>query len=221
MPTYKPKDKMPKLPTKTQIDRLISGSGEVTSLKLWMMKETGFRPVEIQDLAVKDIDTERSAINATTHKDGIGRTIKVTKALTDAILGYIDKRNLTPTNKLFSGDSKYFGKQYRANRKRLAQRFRDPSLLTVRLYDFRHYFITMQYIKLRDLPLTANDAGHRDYNTTRKYLHLARIIEMLETDDQWTCKIAQNDEEEVQLNENGFQYVRTREDGKPIYRKRK
>lgn len=211
---------MPKLPTRTQIEKFISGAGQITSLKLWIIYKTGFRPVEIHDLRVKDLDSERNTLNATTHKNGIGRTNKIPPELTKALLNHISKYNLKPTDKLFQNNAKHFGDQFRLTRKRLAQKLNDPSLLTVRLYDLRHYYGTMHYIETRDLPITANDMGHKDYNTTRKYLHLARIIEILESDEQYIIKTAETVDQAKQLLEVGYQYIQDLK-GISLYRKRK
>lgn len=104
-------------------------------------------------------------------------------------------------------------------RNRLAERTNDPSLRTVRLYDFRHWFATMRYWKYRDVPLTASDMGHRDLNTTMKYLHLAKILELVK-DDGWIVKTATNIEEAKQLLEHGFEYI-TEMEGFKLFRKRK
>jgi integrase len=96
----------------------------------------------------------------------------------------------------------------------------DRSLMTIRLYDFRHYFATMRYIKYRDVPLTALDMGHKDWNTTSKYIHLARILELVDEDENYIVKTAETIEQAKELLENGFIFVQEFK-GISIYRKRK
>lgn len=211
---------MPKLPTEEQIKKLVAGTGAITSLKLWISWKTGFRPIEVHDIKVKDIDLERHTINATTHKKGCGRTNKIPPELSEAIKTHILKYKLQPNDKLFKNNARHYGQQFRDARKKLAEKLKDPSLLTVKLYDLRHYFATMQQVRYHDLALTAIDMGHKDWNTTRKYMHLARLVEMSELDDQYICKGASTKDEAIKLIEAGYNYVNTVE-GISLYRKRK
>lgn len=104
-------------------------------------------------------------------------------------------------------------------RNKLAKRTQDPQIATVRLYDFRHYFGTMQYWKYRDVALTAQDLGHKSWNTTMAYVHLTRILE-LQAKDGWICKTAKTVDEAKTLVETGYEYV-TEMDGIKLFRKRK
>jgi integrase len=219
MPSYMPAEKMPKLPTEEQLNKLITGSGKTLSLKLWLAKETGLRPIELCNLKVKDLDIPHNAVIPTTAKHGCGRILNTPSNLTEALSDYIRKNNLQLNDKIFKGNSKKFGQRYREARKRIATKLNDPTLLTVRLYDFRHWFATMRYWKLRDIPLTANDMGHKDWNTTQKYVHLFRILQLAK-DDGFITKTATNVEEARALIEAGFE-KHDEIDGIHIYRKRK
>jgi integrase len=219
MPTFTKQEQMPKLPTEEQLNKLIAASGEMLSLKLWLSKETGMRPTELQNLQVRDLDTEHNAISPKTAKNGSARTLIIPPNLTKSLIQHIIKYRLTPNDKLFRGTSKKYGDAYRQMRKKLAKRTNDPTLLTIRLYDFRHWFATMRYWKYRDTMLTAEDMGHRDLNTTRKYVHLLKILQMIK-DDGWICKTATNIKEDQELIESGFEYISERDEIK-LYRKRK
>jgi integrase len=100
-------------------------------------------------------------------------------------------------------------------RNNLANKLKDPTLRTVRLYDFRHYFGTMLYHKTKDILLVQNQMGHKQINTTLIYTHLLNL-----NDDEWTSKAAQTKEQAMQLIEAGFEYV-TEMDGYKLFRKRK
>jgi integrase len=222
MPTYKPPEKMPRLPTEEQIKTLIAGAGKSLSLRLRLSLETGIRPTELCSLKVQDLDTDHTLINPTTAKNGCARTLKISMPLAQDLQTLIIQKNLKPTDNLFGKSiARHYGTHYREMRKTLAKKLNRPDLLTVRLYDFRHFFGTMRYWKYRDVPLTAQDMGHRDYNTTAKYLHLCRILELMTNSDQWLCKAVQTKDEAKPLIETGWQYVNTTPDGFMLYRKPK
>lgn len=220
MPQYDPEEKMPRLPTEEQLKKLIYGAGKILSLKLWLSKETGLRPVELQALTVEKVDTTTNLVYPTTAKHGCARVLKIPQALSQALLKHIIKFNLQPKDKLFKGTARKYGENYREMRKTLAKKLNDPSLTTIRLYDFRHYFGTMQYWKNRDTGLTAQDMGHKDWNTTRKYIHLVRIMELNQNGEEYICKTAKTIEEATTLLEHGFQYQLEME-GIKIFKKRK
>jgi integrase len=192
--------------------------------------ETGLRPCELMALQVKDIDTITKIVYPATAKGGSARVLKISENLAQAIQKYAIKADLEPTQRLFKGNidpvkgAKKYGEAYRQMRRTLAKKLNDPSLTTVRLYDLRHYFGTMQYIKNRDTGITAEDMGHRDWNTTRKYIHLARVIELLEHTEDCITKTATTAKECQELIEHGFAKAdEVNENGQiiKIYKKRK
>lgn len=222
MPSYDADTKkMPKLPTEEQIKTLIAGAGKVMSLKLRLSMETGLRPIELCNLKAANLDMPHTAVIPTTAKHGCPRILKISTQLMQDLNTRIIQKNLKPNDNIFGASiARHYGNHYREMRKTLANKLNRPDLLGVRLYDFRHFFGTMRYMTLRDIPLTAQDMGHTDYNTTSRYLHLARIAE-LTTDDQWICKAVTTKDEAKPLVEAGFQYVNTTPDGFMLYRKRK
>jgi integrase len=118
-------------------------------------------------------------------------------------------------DKLFKDTADGYGKHYRAMRNSLAKKLNDPSLRTIRLYDFRHYYATMEYAKTRDILHVKQQMGHKKIETTLIYTQLLNLSE-----DEWTCKTATNINEATQLIENGFEYI-TEIDGMKLFRKRK
>ena len=134
---------------------------------------------------------------------------------------HIIQDNVKPNEYIFGhADARYYGKLYRAMKTTLAKKLNRPDLKTIRLYDFRHFFATTRYMKYRDVVLTAYDMGHKCYDTTSKYIHLARILE-LQTEDRWICKAVTTKDEAKPLIEAGYQYVNTTPDGFMLYRKPK
>jgi integrase len=194
---------------------LIAKARIPTSIKLNLSMETGLRPVELCRLGVNDIDLEHRVVNPITAKKGNPRTLKISQQLTASIHEWIIKNNLNLNDKLFKGDAEDYGKYYRAMRNKLAKDLKDPSIHTIRLYDFRHYFCSKQLNDTKDPYFVMVQMGHKKLETTQKYMHLMNL-----NDDEWTCKTASTVEEVMQLVEAGFQYL-TDMDGRKIFKKRK
>ena len=216
MPRYREEAKNIALPTKEKILMLIANAGNLLSMKLTLSMETGLRPVELCKLKVKDIDLEHRTVNPTTAKRGNPRTIPMSTSLTQKLQEYITRKSLNPNDLLFRGtDADHYGKQYRQMRNKLAEKLKDPSIKTIRLYDLRHYFCTK---KLHDTgnPYTVMVLmGHKKLTTTQKYMHLLNL-----NDDEWECAGATTAKEAMKLIEAGFQYVTTIE-GMQLFKKRK
>jgi integrase len=215
MPLYLPEAKNIKLPTKEKLLMLIAKARIPTSIKLNLSMETGLRPVELCRLKVNDIDLEHRAVNPITAKKGNPRTLRISQQLTASINEWIIKNNLNLTDKLFKGDAEDYGKYYRAMRNKLAKDLKDPSIHTIRLYDFRHYFCSKQLNDTKDPYFVMIQMGHKKLETTQRYMHLMNL-----NDDEWTCKTASTVQEVMELVEAGFQYV-TDMDALKIFKKRK
>jgi len=216
MPLYRQPQKLPNVPTTQKLKMLISKARTTLAIKLKISMETGLRPVELCNLRVKDINLDTRVVRPTTAKNGLARALKITTETTEMIKAHIIKHELNPNDKMFKGTSDNYGKQYRQMRNNLATKLQDPSLRTIRLYDFRHYFATMLYAKTRDILLVKQQMGHKKIETTLLYAQLIHLNE----EDEYTCKTATNIKEATQLIENGFQYV-TEIDGTKLFRKRK
>jgi integrase len=215
MPHYKIDAKTIKIPTTAQIDRLIASSGRTLSIKLTISKETGLRPIELQNLKVKDIDLEQKTIYPTTAKNGTARKLKISNNLQATLQNYININRLNPNDNLFKGTAERYGNHYRKMRNSLAKKLNDPTLKQVKLYHFRHYYATRLYEKTRDILYIKQQLGHASINNTLKYTQLTNINE-----DEWTSRTANNVKEDQELIDAGFEYV-TERDGTKLYRKRK
>ena len=168
MPQYLPEAKNIKLPTKEKLLMLIAKARTPTSIKLKLSMETGLRPVELCRLKVKDVDLEHRVVNPTTAKKGNPRTIKISQELTATINEWIIKKNLEINDRLFKEDAEDYGKHYRAIRNKLAKDLKDPSIQTIRLYDFRHYFCSKQLNDTKDPYFVMIQMGHKKLETTQK-----------------------------------------------------
>lgn len=214
-PSY-PKDaKIIKIPTHEKLQMIIANAGKTMSARLQLSLETGLRPVELCNLKVKDIDLNQRLVYPTTAKGGSPRTLKVSNTLTTLLQEHIIRDKLNQTDQLFKGNPVRYGKEYREVRNRLAKKLNDPTIQTIRLYDFRHYFATTLYHKTKDILYVKQQMGHKRIDTTLIYTQLLNSNE-----DEWICKTANNLTQATQLVENGFEYI-TEMDGIKLFRKRK
>ena len=215
MPHYRQEAKKRRIPTKEKLEMIISSCGRILATRLRLSMETGIRPVELCNLKVRDIDLEQRIIYPTTAKHGTPRALKISEKLQTMLQTHITKSKLQPNDRLFNGNSNYYGLKFRTARNRLADKLGDPTIQQIKLYDFRHYFATMLYHKVRDIFYVKEQMGHSQIKTTMVYVQL-----LYATEDEYTCKVAQNINEATQLIENGFEYV-TEIDGTKLFRKRK
>jgi len=216
MPKYQQEAKNIALPTKEKLLMLIANAPKVLGIKLQMSMETGLRPIELCNLKVKDIDLDHKTVNPTTAKGGNPRTIPITTNLTAKIQERIILKDLKPNDKLFGEkDADHYGNEYRKARNKLAQKLQDPSIKTIRLYDFRHYFCTRKLYDINNPYTVMVLMGHKKLQTTQRYMHLLTY-----TDEEYTVAGATTSAEATKLIEAGFQYVTTIE-GIQLFRKRK
>jgi integrase len=217
MPHYTPKPKLIKIPTREKLEMIISASGRTLATRLTISMETGLRPVEVCNLKVRDIDLEQRVIYPTTAKHGRPRALKISNKLQRIIQDHIIRNDLNQNDNLFNGNSDMFGQLYRIVRNRLAKKLKDPTIQTIRLYDFRHYFATNLYHKTRDILFVKQQMGHKKIETTLVYTQLLNQ----NGDEEYTCRATTNDNEATQLIESGFEYVMTTPNGLMQFRKRK
>jgi len=215
IPKYKAEAKQIRIPTKAKLDKIISHARNILSIKLQMSMETGLRPIELCNLKTKDIDLEQRIIYPTTAKHGAARSLRISPNLKERLTDYLNHYKHEAEDKLFTGNSNDYGKYYRQLRNRLAEKLKDATLKTIRLYDFRHYFAPNLYDKTKDILLVKQQMGHKKLDTTLIYTQILNLNE-----EEWTCKGATNAEEAKQLIEAGFQYTNTI-DEIHLYRKRK
>jgi integrase len=215
-PFYARYDKLPKIPTEEKINMIISHAHTRMALFLSMSKDLGSRPIELTWLKVKDIDLQTGTVNITGAKHTVGRNGKLKTNTLEMLRQYINNKHLNQDDRIFPTESEYISESYRKLRKALAKKLQDPTIQQIRLYDFRHFYATMEYHKTRDLLHVKARLGHKDLRTTLRYTQLLEAL----ANDEYHCKTATNVKEASQLIENGFEYV-TEIDGTKLFRKRK
>jgi integrase len=215
-PFYARYDKLPKIPTEERINMLISRATPRMALILSMSKDMGTRPVELTWLTVADINLQNGIVSITGAKHTVGRNGKLKANTLEMLKQYINKNHLNANDRLFPTESEHISESYRRLRNTLARKLQDPTFLTIRLYDFRHFKASMEYHKTKDLLYVKAILGHKDLRTTLRYTQLLEGL----PNDEYHCKTATNITEATTLIENGFEYV-TEIDGTKLFKKRK
>lgn len=217
-PTYHPEEYIYFIPTETEIDQLIAASNPTLAALLQLLKETGARSGEATKITWTDIDLEhKTATINHPEKRSLPRILPISEKLKNML------QTLPKTDKpIFLHSTTLHGLRvtFEAMRKRTAKKLGNPRLLKIHFHTLRHWKGTMTYHDTHDAYLARQILGHKTAEMTDRYINIEKGMWMND-DGQWTCKVAQDQNEEIQLNEKGFQYVRTLTDGKPLYRKRK
>jgi integrase len=216
--TVEPRSIQP--PTKEQCEMIITHAKGALSLKIHISMQTGLRPIELvgeKGLRVKDIHFDQKTVTPLRTKGCNARPpLTITEELTARIRTYIAKNQLTFNEPLFKGNSRTYGDSYRRSRNRLATKMQDPSIRGIRLYDLRHYYVTKQLRKCQNAEIVRQIVGHKNLNTTQKYMHL-----LAGTSGEWIVEGTNDKERAKQLLTQDFTYQLTTPDGCMIFRKPK
>ncbi len=219
-PIYTPEPTTIQPPTQEKVAMLISSARGSLSIKIDIMSQTGLRPIEIQGekgLQANNVHPDTQTITARiTKKCNPRPPLPITEQLNTRLQDYIRKRNLKPNDILFAGNEKRFGETYRRFRNRLAEKLNDPAIRTIRLYDLRHYYATKQLRRTQNTETVRILMGHKQLNTTQKYLHL-----LMGTSDEWIVEGTSDKKRAKELLEADFTYQLTAPDGTMLFRKSK
>ena len=208
-PHYKHERKIPVIPTRENIMKVISASRKYATIFTVLM-ETGLMPKELEQVTRRDIDFDRRILSARGLKGHTSRNFKLSKKATAMLKAYFDKYGSFP-------ESKWMSNLWRKHRNTVAKKLQDPSLKNIRLYDLRHFYGTMLYAKTRDILYVKQQMGHKKIETTLLYVQLIAF----DTEEDFTCKTATNAKEARELIEHGFKYVATTPQDFMLFKKRK
>ena len=214
-PKYRRDHKLPYIPTKEELNIIISHASKKYALIYSIMMDTGIRPVEVGNIKLKDIDLEKGTISIYSAKHGNPRMVKVSSKTLAMLKEYITNKNFDLDDRLFP-HSAVISNTFGRLRTSLARKLKNPRLKKIRLYDFRHYYATNLYHETKDILLVKEMLGHRNIRNTLIYTHLVKI----DTEDKYYSATAKTVEEAQKLIEQGFEYV-TDIDGIKLFRKRK
>jgi len=212
-PSYMRYEKIRKIPREEDINRIIAIATLKYATAYSVLRDTGLRPIELGWLKVQDFDLETGYVYPTTAKYGASRVLKVKLSTLAMLKKYISKYGLGQNDLLWN--SKRVRENWSRNKKVVAQRLQEPRLLSIRLYDLRHFKGSMEYRKTKDIVYVMRLLGHKNIKNTLRYVHEVDL-----GDEEYISKVAQTPEEIQQLIENGFEYICKKGD-LVFFRKRK
>jgi integrase/recombinase XerD len=212
-PKYQAADKFPFIPTETEIDSLISGTGRVLSTFLQLLKETGARGGEAANTKWSDVDFARKIVHITPEKGSRARILPIS----DKLIGMLNR--LTRKSERVFVSFKYLRVNFHVARKALIVKLQNPRLKDIHLHTFRHWKATMEYHRTKDIIHVQKLLGHRSIDCTTVYISLENALFQNVSDD-YVIKVAKTLEEACSLLEVGFEYV-TDMEGAKLFRKRK
>jgi len=168
---------------------------------------------EANRLERSDIDVQRRLVNVTPEKSSNPRMLPISNKLIGMLQRLPKKGTRIWASTLTSLKTNFY-----LQRKRVASRLNDPSLLKIKLHTFRHWKATMEYHKTKDILHVQQMLGHRDIKSTMIYINLEQAI-FHSPSNEYHTKSARNSEEATKLLEVGFDFVCTTPDGTMLFRK--
>jgi integrase len=211
LPTYKPVDKIPFIPTESEIDQLISATKHQLATFLQTLKETATRYGEALMLKWTDYNTETATLAITPEKGSNPRAPKISTKLQTMLstLPHNPERIFVYKNKDCAR------KTFQRARARIAKNTGNPRINQIHFHTLRHWKATQEFHKTNNVILVMKLLGHKCLNNIQRYIQL-----LPELSDNFVCEKATNINEAMKLIESGFEYV-TEMDGTKIFKKRK
>jgi len=217
-PKYTVKEKLPFIPTEQEIDLLIASCGKVTATILQMLKETGMRIGELTQLTPENLDKQRKVVNITPEKGSNPRILPISEKLI-TMLNNLPHNTRIKYKTLFQPDKDCLRDHLCTQRKQLATRLNNPRFLRIGFHTLRHWKGTTEYHTTKDILHVKQILGHKSIMSTMIYINLEAAL-FLQTDENFTCKVAHNEQEEAELINAGFQHINNRGE-LAFYKKRK
>jgi integrase len=119
-------------------------------------------------------------------------------------------------DRAFNGSVHCTRTNFTIQRKRIAERTKNPRFLRISFHTFRHWKATMEYHKTKDILRVKQMLGHKSINGTLLYTHLVDF-----EGDECDVKVAETTNEIHKFPEVGFEWVGQDKDGLIYMRKRK
>ena len=211
-PKYKRINKLPFIPTETELDQLVAGCGQRTATFLQILKETAARCGEAWQLHWTDIDFKNRIITITPEKGSNPRQFKISMTL-------ISMLNALPRNQqqIWNAKLRSIRRNFQHCRKKVATSTQNPRIQKITFHTFRHWKATMEYHKTKDILHVMRILGHKNITNTLRYTQLIQT-----DDDEFISKVAKTVQDACALIDAGYEYVTEFQDqGVKIFRKRK
>lgn len=181
-----------------------------------LLKETGMRSWEAWQLTWDDLDNETKTLRTAPEKNSNPRIMRISPklkliAMLEALPRNYGSRIFSYSHQQIDDHRNIFIQQ----RKRIANKLKNPRLNQISFKTLRHWKATMEYHRTKDILHIMNVLGHKNIENTLVYTHLVNL-----EGDEYVSKVAWNLEEACKLVDAGFDYV-TDVEGAKLFRKRK
>jgi integrase len=184
-----------------------------------LMMETGARCGEIANLEMKDFDFAQQKVSITPEKGSNPRTLRI---MHPEVLEMVKKLPSNPNplrkNKLFA-NADDMRSNFFIQRRRAATKFQNPDMLKIHFHTYRHWKATSAQRMLKDIFMVQAILGHKNCESTRKYIDMAKAYGD-STYDEYETRVADTIEEAQRLVEVGFEYHMEVEGHKLLRRKK-
>ncbi len=147
--SYRRISKLPYIPIETELDTLIVGAKNEYSCYLHLIKETGWRPSEAQNLTPLYLSLKRVATLNSPKKRSNLRQVKISNKLVAMLTSIVVSKKIQ--EKLWHFSRQTFAKNINRLKKRLATKLGNPKLTKITLYSFHHWKVTMEYHTIQDI----------------------------------------------------------------------
>jgi integrase len=205
-------------PSQERCSMLIASAHEQLSLKIDISAQTGLRPIEIvgeKGITTNDIHPDQNTITAKVTKGCNQRPpLKITPELTARLQAHITRHNIKPNTPLFNCTPKTYTCHFIRLKHTLAKKLNDPTILSIRLYDLRHAYVTRQLRRTQNAEIVRQLIGHKRLDTTQKYLHL-----LADQSGEWIVESTTDQKRADELLRQDFTYILTTPDGHMKFRK--
>ncbi len=199
-PKYRWEQNKPRIPSEEILNKIILSCGWKYKVIFTLLKETGAMPIELSRVTLRDIDFDRETISIRGRKGHSSRTIKLknkTSAMLQVYLSKIGEKNCP------FPESKWMTKSWVKYKKRQSKKLNDRSLLTIRLYNLRHYQACKTYNQTKDVSFKKQKLCWKKLETALFYLQYIDFGA-----EEYHSSTAKTVDEAKKLVEQGFEYFR-------------
>ena len=211
-PVYKWDAKTPIVPSKHNVEAIISAATLKTATIFTIMAETALEGAELHNVKRKDIDTEQGIISVSGNKGHRGGSYKLRQKTAEMLRTYLTRY----TSEQPFPRSQIMGESWRNARARAAQRLNKPELLNIPLKSLRNYSAAQLYYAIQDPWRVMLHLRHKKLDTTQHYIQGMTVL----GDPEYQTVTAATLQEYLDLLDKGYTYISDYENLK-VLRKRK
>ena len=200
-PKYKRDHKQTFIPTEKELHLAINCGTRASVIYSQFLYETGARTNEAQRLEWTELDKERLQVTLKASKNGNSRIVPISQNLMDLLFSLPkDKETVFTASPTRSN-------AFHNRMVTLAKKHDNPRFTKIHMHTFRHVRALKEYHKTRDILHVMGFLGHKNINTTYRYVSLYNQIYKHQQVVKFVTKVASTKEERCELINNGWDLV--------------